>query len=279
MSSLPPMPTPDHGTRRSEAACGWTLVLVIIVGCVGIMHSTVVGAAGGGFWLGLIYLEAAVALVCLLGLMYGDAGVIVRSPATVFPLLTQNERFAFTVQLHAACVNRNHRSNVTQRFLIMRKARTRDRFAPHPTTPASCESPARGAHEDLRVARGLNEALAQCPAKERAKGQQRAGANGAGQGGYNAAAQSGLPRVRGAECAQGVVRALWYGLRGHARAILATSLLHIKAHLYLVDDRHEDGHHTGVSERGIMPPPIPLRALIERPQTTCNSGRARSQTM
>ena len=156
----------------------------------------------------------------------------------------------------------------------------RNRFAPHPTTPTSCKRPDRGAPEDVRVARGLKEALAQCPAKERAKGQQRGGANGAGQGGNHAAAQSGLTRVRGAECAQGIMRALRDRLRGHARSVLATSLLHILTytHLYLVEDRRQDGHHTGVSGRGIMPPPIPLGALIERAQTTCNSGRTRSLT-
>ena len=154
----------------------------------------------------------------------------------------------------------------------------RNRFAPHPTTPTSCKRPDRGAPEDVRVARGLKEALAQCPAKERAKGQQRGGANGAVQGGNNAAAQSGLTRVRGAEWAQGIMRALRDGLRGHARAVLATSLLHIQAHLYLVDDRRQDGHHAGVSRRGVVPPSTPLGALIERAQTTCHSGRARSLT-
>ena len=154
----------------------------------------------------------------------------------------------------------------------------RNRFAPHPTTPTSCESPARRAPEDVRVARGLKEALAQCPAKERAKGQQRGGANGAGQGGNHAAAQSGLTRVRGAECAQGTMRALRDGLRGHARAVLATSLLHIQAHLYLVEDRRQDGHDADVSRRGVMPPSTPLGALIERARTTCESGRARSLT-
>ena len=50
------------------------------------------------------------------------------------------------------------------------------------------------------------------------------GASGAGQGGYPTAAQSALTRVRGAECAQGVVWALREGPRGHARTVLATSL-------------------------------------------------------
>ena len=68
------------------------------------------------------------------------------------------------------------------------------------------------------------------------------------------AAQSGLTRVRGAGRAQGMVWALRNGLRGHARAELATSLLHILAHLYLylVEDRRQDGHHTCVSRRGVM---------------------------
>ena len=72
------------------------------------------------------------------------------------------------------------------------------------------------------------------------------------------------------------MRALRDGLRGHARAILATSLLHILTHLYLVDDRRQDGHDAGVSRRGVVPPSTPLGALIERAQTTCHSGRARS---
>ena len=155
----------------------------------------------------------------------------------------------------------------------------RNLFAPHPMIPAPLNRSRRDAPEGVRFAHRLEELLAQGPAKGRAKCQQTRGANGAGQGDYNAAAQSELTRVRGAECAQGMVRALWDGLRGHVRAVLATSLLHMNAHLHLVDDRDEDGHHISVSGRGIVPPPIPLRALIERPQTTCNSGHARAQTM
>ena len=74
------------------------------------------------------------------------------------------------------------------------------------------------------------------------------------------------------------MRALRDGLRGHARAILATSLLHMLTHLYLVDDRRQDGHDAGVSRRGVVPPSTPLGALIERAQTTCHSGRAHSLT-
>ena len=155
----------------------------------------------------------------------------------------------------------------------------RNRFAPHPMLPALLNRSCRYAPEGVRVAHRLEELLAQGPAKGRAKCQRTRGANGAGQEGHSAAAQSGLTLVRGAGRAQGMVWALRNGLRGHARAVLATSLLHIHAHLHLVDDRDEDGHHISVSGRGIVRPPIPLRALIERPQTTCNSGRARAQTI
>ena len=130
----------------------------------------------------------------------------------------------------------------------------------------------------MRDVLGLEDAPAQCPATDGAAGQHRKGAMGGQHVGHNAAAQSGLTRVRGAECAQGIMRALRDGLRGHARAILATSLLHILTHLYLVDDRRQDGHDAGVSRRGVMPPSTSLGALIERAQTTCHSGRARSLT-
>ena len=61
-----------------------------------------------------------------------------------------------------------------------------------------------------------------------------------------------------------MVRALWGGLRGLARAVLATSLLHILTHLYLVDDRRQYGHHGGMSRRGTLPPSIPLGARTHR---------------
>ena len=51
-----------------------------------------------------------------------------------------------------------------------------------------------------------------------------------------------------------MVLALRDRLRGHARAVLDTSALHIQADLYLVDDRHEDRHHALGVEGGTLPP-------------------------
>ena len=95
-----------------------------------------------------------------------------------------------------------------------------------------------GGYPDCSWARRSARAM---PCQRASKVSASRGTSGAGQGGYPAAAQSALTRVRGAECAQGVVWALRDGLRGHARAVLATSLLHMLAHLYLANYRHEDG--------------------------------------
>ena len=154
----------------------------------------------------------------------------------------------------------------------------RTHFAAHPATPVPRESPFQCAPEDTRIVRGLKEALAQCPAKERATGQQRGGANGAGQGGNHAAAQSGLTRVRGAECAQGIMRALRDGCAATRAPYWLPHVYTCRHTWYLVEDRRQDGHHAGVSRRGVMPPSTPLGALIERAQTTCHSGRAHSLT-
>ena len=75
-----------------------------------------------------------------------------------------------------------------------------------------------------------------------------------------------------------MVWALRDRLRGHARADLATSPLHMKAGAVSRRRLQEDGHHGWVSRRGTLPPSISLRTPIERAQTTCDSGRARSHT-
>ena len=65
-----------------------------------------------------------------------------------------------------------------------------------------------------------------------------------------------------------MVRALWGGLRGLARAVLATSLLHIQAHLYLVDSVEDLGHHANRVEQGDIPCSSSLETLIKRAQMT-----------
>ena len=75
-----------------------------------------------------------------------------------------------------------------------------------------------------------------------------------------------------------MVWALPDGLSGHAQAGFETSTLHIQAHLYLVDDLRALGQDAHMSRRGSIPFSAPLRTRIECAQTTCNNGRARSQS-
>ena len=66
-----------------------------------------------------------------------------------------------------------------------------------------------------------------------------------------------------------MVRALRDRLRGHARAVLENSLLHIQAHLVSRCGLQEVGHHAGVPRRGLPPPSALLGARIRRAQTAC----------
>ena len=66
-----------------------------------------------------------------------------------------------------------------------------------------------------------------------------------------------------------MVRALGDRLRGHARAVLENSLLHIQAHLVSRGGLQEVGHHAGVPRRGLPPPSALLGARIRRAQTAC----------
>ena len=94
VNSLPPLPTPVYSEMRAEAACGCSLVIGIIIVLVGSTHAslavTVPGKGPSDFvrmvGLGLIWSEAVVAMLCLLGLMWGDPGVVKRTPETCFPL-------------------------------------------------------------------------------------------------------------------------------------------------------------------------------------------------
>jgi hypothetical protein len=80
--SLPPLPIPVYSEMRAEAACGCSLVIGIIIVLVGSTHASLaITVPGKGpsdlarmVGLTLIWGEAVVALLCLLGLMWGDPG-------------------------------------------------------------------------------------------------------------------------------------------------------------------------------------------------------------
>lgn len=90
ISDLPPLPDPDVCTMRSEACCGSCFVLCLILLFVFVAHA--IGSIVSNdhvikyIGLGAIYLEAIIAICCLLGVMWADPGVIRRSPKTCFPL-------------------------------------------------------------------------------------------------------------------------------------------------------------------------------------------------
>ena len=83
-TALPPMPTRRIGVMRSQACGGITLVLFIIAMCVAGTHfftSRVEGTLPVALTVA-VWAEAVVAILCLLGLMYGNPGEIKRSEAT-----------------------------------------------------------------------------------------------------------------------------------------------------------------------------------------------------
>lgn len=88
IASLPPMPKPDHMQGLSESACGFIFVVAIIIGAV-----VAVSAVQWGLPCPIaisfsvaIYVEAAIAFGCLMGVLCADPGVVLRTPQTVFPI-------------------------------------------------------------------------------------------------------------------------------------------------------------------------------------------------
>lgn len=75
IQALPPMPKPEHVVRLSEATCGCTVVIGLIVLFVS-MTESVASTMPPGSYLSLlgriaIWTETIVALFCLFGLMFG----------------------------------------------------------------------------------------------------------------------------------------------------------------------------------------------------------------
>ena len=91
---LPPLPKPNLSAMRSQAASGTIVVFVLASAMVGLPHVAMgsgeapFDGAFGSKYIGfiLLYAEAALAFVCLLGLLWGDPGVLKRSPERCFPL-------------------------------------------------------------------------------------------------------------------------------------------------------------------------------------------------
>eukprot|EP01051_Picozoa_sp_SAG22_P020691 SAG22_NODE_4284_length_1317_cov_1.672414_1_plen_364_part_00 len=90
---MPPMPTPDRKKMRSESLVGVLVVIGTIAGCATTGHISAhlldaenrqdVALA----FLGLVYAQAGLALLCLAGLLCFDwSGAIERSPETQLPV-------------------------------------------------------------------------------------------------------------------------------------------------------------------------------------------------
>eukprot|EP00439_Symbiodinium_sp_Y106_P079908 s1399_g18.t1 len=79
LALLPPLPEPNRWEMRSESACGCGLVLGLIAVLVTATRHMTAKIAGH-------VNEAILALMCLLGLMWGDGGVVQRSRRTCFPV-------------------------------------------------------------------------------------------------------------------------------------------------------------------------------------------------
>ena len=89
LAALPPLQRPRYDIRMSESIVGATLVLSIVAACVSATTASL-------FWVqlspaftwglcGIVWAEAATALVCLVGLLFGDPGVVPRSAKNCMP--------------------------------------------------------------------------------------------------------------------------------------------------------------------------------------------------
>ena len=89
--ALPPLPVPDYCAMRGEACCGNSLVLFLIFLFVAPLQAYAQTNKDNltflvKVWLFAIWAEAAIAITCLIGLMWGDPGSVKRTPETCFPM-------------------------------------------------------------------------------------------------------------------------------------------------------------------------------------------------
>ncbi len=89
IAQLPPMPRPRRAEQLGESTLGVFVVTVLVGLLVGVTHGIAVGpGTQNNNWLPLlfIYAEAALAYICLLGLLCADPGTIKRTRATCYPI-------------------------------------------------------------------------------------------------------------------------------------------------------------------------------------------------
>jgi hypothetical protein len=90
LAKMPPLPSPNLGTMRREAALGSAVVASICGGCITVGHlgAHLLGdeTPAGAALLALIYAQAVLALGCLAGLLLGDPGAVTRGAASQLPV-------------------------------------------------------------------------------------------------------------------------------------------------------------------------------------------------
>ena len=91
LTILPPLPTPNYQLMGRQSAGGICLVMTIIISILGITHGitlTVGNLPTYLWWTVMILIDtlSLMALLCLLGIVFDDPGVIQRSSENCFPL-------------------------------------------------------------------------------------------------------------------------------------------------------------------------------------------------
>jgi len=89
IAELPPMASPNRAVMRSQAATGTVVVVGLTVLLVSVPRMVAGDALTNSIGTIFLYVEAAVAGVCLLGILFGDPGTLKRSPEACFPIPEQ----------------------------------------------------------------------------------------------------------------------------------------------------------------------------------------------
>lgn len=145
---FPPLPTPKYLIKNRELRVGTGFISMIIISFTGLTHGVALTAVdvfqtGGTVWwifLVLIYSEAVVALICLLGLALTDPGVVQRSPETCFPIpspelelylrsYAQREKLPEKPKdVYFSHPDSNNQDNFCARCLVWRRSKPRKKF-------------------------------------------------------------------------------------------------------------------------------------------------------